>query len=355
MTNIQITAATLDITGEASPGGDLTGTVTASGFVELNALESMADVQAAIDSISAAGGGVVDVPAGVFVGQLVLRSNVLVRGAGPATVFTIPANATLTPTTTTVGYGNETMRAIVRTEHGCHDATLADVRIDGNGAAQNPAVRQAGLLIVDADRIVVRDVSITDVNPTSLNATGANSFGVLVNDSADVSILGGRYERCGYECIGIRDGSRDVRVIGATARDGAMHAFQAAFCAAVSVVGCRFDQVNVSGFSAAAFHRVGGATMSGCVVRGNRVVVLDGSTHIQIIGNQVDAPSVAVTVTGSVGVQIAGNSLAATTGVALSASHYALPSRVQIAGNTIDATTTVQEAGATAVIVGDNL
>lgn len=298
--------------------------------------DSLEAVQARIDNAAKAGGGRVIIPAGTYVGQLVLRSNVTVVGDGRATRITIPENAELDVVQTSVSYDNTNQRPIVYTEPGCENAALIDVFIDGNGGRQNPKHHHTGLLIANARHIRISNVDIDNVNPDA----EVDSFGLLTNASTDIRISGGRYTNCGYECVGIRDNTSDVKVIGITCASGGWHAFQAAFATRVSVIGCVFDQTDAPStrFSTAAFHAVEQGTLADCVITGDRVVVLGGSRHVQITECQINSgPRPGVTVTGSSGVTVTNCSIiAGGPALELTDSHYQMPTHILFDGNTVE-------------------
>jgi polygalacturonase len=148
-------------------------------------------VQRSIDAASAAGGGIVALPAGTIVvnGHLALRSNVELRGAGPATV--LKAGPSFLAAT-----GPEGGYPLITTS-GASNVTIANLTANQNGLVlngnQNPGQRLAGYLIDvrDSRNAVVENVSTRNPFTYSIAVVGSRDFCVRHCNTQETS--SGRY------------------------------------------------------------------------------------------------------------------------------------------------------------------
>jgi polygalacturonase len=148
-------------------------------------------IQRSIDAAAAAGGGIVSLPVGTFVvdGHLQLRSNVELRGAGPATVLKA-GPAFLDSTGPEGGYP-------VITTAGASNVTIADLTANQNGLVlngnANPGQRLAGYLIDvrDSRNAVVENVATRNPFTYSIAVVGSRDFCVRHCNTQETS--SGRY------------------------------------------------------------------------------------------------------------------------------------------------------------------
>lgn len=128
-------ALTADGTGLVGPGGEDLGGIVARVKILAGVLNIAADVNATIDKVSAAGGGVVELPAGQFkAAGIIMKSNVWLRGQGiGVTTLKIPDATSLT-----TGSPLDTSNIIF-----CRAATgdlfgfkISRMTLDGNRATQ---------------------------------------------------------------------------------------------------------------------------------------------------------------------------------------------------------------------------
>lgn len=113
---------------------------------------------------------------------------------------------------------------------GVDGVTISGVTIDGNGDNQTSAnvVKFAGILVHDADDITIENCIVDDIMYGGYTADNTTrQWGVLFSKSVNSRIIGGSFSHCGYECVGVRDACRDIKIIGAICDDGVVHAAQA--------------------------------------------------------------------------------------------------------------------------------
>lgn len=114
--------------------------------------------------------------------------------------------------------------------NGVDRVAIVGATIAGNGDAQTGAniVKFAGILVHDAEHVVIDRCHVSDViYDGQATVAATRQWGVLFSRAFHCEVRGGSYTHCGYECIGVRDGSRDVKIVGALCDDGATHAAQA--------------------------------------------------------------------------------------------------------------------------------
>lgn len=113
---------------------------------------------------------------------------------------------------------------------GVDGVTISGVTIDGNGDNQTTTniVKFAGILVHNANDITIENCVVDDIiygGYTADNVT--RQWGVLFCRASNSRVIGGSFSHCGYECIGVRDACRDIKIIGAICDDGVVHAAQA--------------------------------------------------------------------------------------------------------------------------------
>lgn len=131
-------------------------------------------IQQVIDAASAAGGGVVRLPAGTFLinGHLRLRDNVKLTGAGPGTVLKAGPRFLRLP-------GPQGGYPLITTD-GAAGVTIADLTADQSGDAldaNRPGRLAASLIDVrDSRNVVVESVSTRNPFTSSVGVVGSSDF-----------------------------------------------------------------------------------------------------------------------------------------------------------------------------------
>jgi len=163
-----------DLIDNAVQPGDLTVSVKNYGAKGDGSTDDTAAIQAAIDAVHNAGGGEVFVPAGTYIiapaTGIQVKSSVMLRGAGKATIFKVATGANTT--------GN-----VVKSES-WSDVVLRDFCIDGNRAGQSSGTNYGIYVAASAnskvERVWVRDmtgVGIHIYNSDGVTVTGCESQG----------------------------------------------------------------------------------------------------------------------------------------------------------------------------------
>jgi hypothetical protein len=282
------------ITDEGPIGGVVGPTlnVKAFGAVGDGVTDDTAAIQRAVDA--AGGGGEVVIPAGTFLVTDCIRvpSNVTFRGIGGSSVLTVPDNYSPTLIATDVRGGSD-FAAVVATADDAVNVVFASFRVEGNGDNQ-PSMNMSGILVVRARDVIVRDCMANNVIYNGFaNDDDTRQFGVCVTDASRVLITGGRYERCGYEVVAVRNGATQVNVVGVTGVNGWRHVMQVAGGASdVTFTGCvmtRGGAPEIAQVSALTVHRGYRVTMVGCVTDLS-VRIIDDARDCVITGNVIFTP-----------------------------------------------------------------
>lgn len=158
----------------ADQGARATARVAVAGADRAGTRDDSAAIQGAIDAAARQGGGVVTLPAGTFLvsSHLVLRSNVTLRGAGPATVIkagpglmSVQGPAGGYPVITTDGAVNVTIADLTADQSG---GTLA-----GNAPARLTAFAVEGR---DSQNVVIDGVHVRNPFTYSIAMVGSADF-----------------------------------------------------------------------------------------------------------------------------------------------------------------------------------
>jgi polygalacturonase len=165
------------------PGTAAGGTADATGIIQRD-----------INAAAAAGGGIVSVPAGVFVinGHLRLRTGVALTGAGPATV--LKAGPRFLDTTGPAPYGGYPLI----TTAGARNATIANLTADQSGDTLNANTSGQARLsayLIDvrsSSNVVVSDVYTRNPFSYSIAVVGSSDFCVARCDTRVAT--SGRYD-----------------------------------------------------------------------------------------------------------------------------------------------------------------
>jgi polygalacturonase len=169
----------------SATGSSATNQVPVTGAVAGGAVDDSTAIQKAINTAGADGGGIVSLPAGMFMinSHLVMKNNVKLTGVGPSTVIKAGPNF-LTSTGAGGGY------PIISTA-GASDATIANLTADqsGNTLNANVANRLNSYVVEGRSSTNVLISGVTVINPFtySIAMVGVNDFCVensTVNASA---------------------------------------------------------------------------------------------------------------------------------------------------------------------------
>lgn len=198
------------------------------------ATDDQSAIQAALDS----GAKMVYVPEGVYLlGEWIeVPSGVVFFGEGAKSVLRQMDGAT--PTAITVNEiknGNRDIHPLVITEQpSSRDIVLRDFRVEGNtsGTSAHYPRSECGILIYGAEDTLIENCQAVDQRNDLTTADLDNyyrAFNICVASSKRTDIIGGLYNRAGYECIAIRGGAEHTTVDRAKSTDQgvARHAIQA--------------------------------------------------------------------------------------------------------------------------------
>lgn len=96
---------------------------------------------------------------------------------------------------------------------------LHDFKLTGNNTTETK--RHCGILVVDTENCMINDVTVYNINYDGAQATDATkAYGISSLRSSRVYIDHCYVEQCGYECIGIADGSDYCVVSNCIAKNG---------------------------------------------------------------------------------------------------------------------------------------
>ena len=175
----------------ADHGARATSRVTVANANRHGAGDDSAAIQGAIDAAARRGGGVVALPAGTFLvsSHLVLRSNVTLRGAGPATV--IKAGPGFMS-----GQGPAGGYPVITTA-GASNVTIADLTADQSGGTLrgNVPARLAGYAVEgrDSRNVVINGVHVR--NPFTYSIAMVASEDFCIENSTARAGSPGRYSQ----------------------------------------------------------------------------------------------------------------------------------------------------------------
>jgi len=175
----------------ADHGARATTRVTVAGANRHGAGDDFAAIQDAIDAAARRGGGVVALSAGTFLvsGHLVLRSNVTLRGVGPATVIKAGPGF-MSAQGPAGGYP-------IITTAGASNVTIADLTADQSGGtlSGNVPARLAGYAVEGRDSrdVVINDVHVRNPFTYSIAMVASEDF-CIVNSTARAG-PSGRYSQ----------------------------------------------------------------------------------------------------------------------------------------------------------------
>jgi polygalacturonase len=197
----------------SAKGSTATNRVTVTGADRSGSKDDSAAIQDAIDAAGRRGGGIVNLPAGTFMidRHLLMRKNVELTGAGPATVIKAGPGFMTTqgpgggyPIISTAGASDTTISNLTADQHG-------DV-LDGNVAA-----RLAGYVVEarDSSNVVIDSVYIRNPFTYSIAAVASTSF-CIQNNNVLVTTLS-KYDQ--LDGIHILDSSQG-QVVGNTVQSG---------------------------------------------------------------------------------------------------------------------------------------
>jgi hypothetical protein len=189
-------------------------------------------IQAAIDSLGSAGGtvffpatssfyslnGSLTVPSGVTLMGQGVRSKLKIADAAELDSYQLGAQAT------------KLVKYVIANESrtGTPDSNIVirDLYIDCNGDNQAYDESFTGILLHNATHVDVVECTVYDAVWGIDRDNAYRAYCLLTYDVDDVLIFGGRYERAGYECLGIRDKSKNVRVTGIRGLTANAHVIQ---------------------------------------------------------------------------------------------------------------------------------
>lgn len=266
-----------------------------------------AAIQAAVNAASAAGQACY-LPAGTYITTttIVIPSNMEFFGAGPATIIKLSdlGEESLTGYAMPAIRSTATMYPLIVTDQDAATTGiyLHDFAIDGNSAAiqaEDYHVSFAGLILYNTSDSYVERVNIDECNKLiSLVGYGEfRSFCLVVANSTNVRIRGGTLGNAGYESLGVRDGTRNIRVedvsvIKDMTTDYGNHGCQCATMdpvtypsSDITFMGCHFAGMNSQFIT----HSTPHVTLIGCSFRpqgatDNGMTIMDLASYVNVLG-----------------------------------------------------------------------
>jgi len=201
--------------------------VTSYGAIGNGVANDTAAIQATINAVAAAGGGVAAVPNGTFlIDGIVLKQKVQLIGAGWSSVLKARhAGSGSTPSWTSVDLtnGNATYPDVPSgtpcyslvsvDQNGSRKAGIAirNLFINGDGgtfgAMTSTINANASYALINAANstgIEIENVNASQCAPDVNNAGGYRAWCLLLNKCDQAKVVGGLYEVAGYDCIGLR-------------------------------------------------------------------------------------------------------------------------------------------------------
>jgi hypothetical protein len=256
-------------------------------------------IQAAIDAVEAAGGGMVLLSEGTFsmLGPLIIDAdNVALVGMGRgATSLQLVASATIQFELVTIDTANNCM--------------IADLTIDGNKGNQAGAYEYLGIDLDDATNCVVRDVVVRDLyddaeTEASIRITGASSSYCVIErchifgceSDYNIEIIGGA-DHVVSNCRIVRDVTTDIPSIDCSAASCRIESNRLVGGGILVAAGSTDVEIlnnTISGVSGNDSEGIEVTAGSRILIQGNMLkeieitgMSLAGCSHVQVIGNVI--------------------------------------------------------------------
>lgn len=231
--------------------------------------ETPEEIQPLLDQLEIEGGGVLKLKPKLYEINETIRipSNVTLKGSGRSTIIKIPDNAQFTPETFNFTGTSSDIYVAITNKENATNISIRDLFVDGNGDNQPTDRSMAGIYLKGVKKSEVINCEVYNVSYNVQVYDGYRGFCILTEAVEDVTILGGMYERAGYECIAIRDSSRLVKIDGVSARDGWQHDLQTVRAEEVVISNCTFDSIGTDSNGGLTLHTGNNVSINNCVIR----------------------------------------------------------------------------------------
>ena len=156
-------------------------------------------------ALQSAKGGKLYLPTGLYLIKktIVIPTDTMIFGDGDTTVIQFDGDGS---GLTGIFWRTFNTYSIVMTEENSKNIVVKDIRIKGNVSYFAAEQLQWGLTAYRCDGLIIDNVTITDINATGTTETeirtGGDGWNLVLYESKNIRVLGGKFERGGYENIG---------------------------------------------------------------------------------------------------------------------------------------------------------